>query len=288
MISAAKLRIGAWRVDPAAGQISRNGEVVRLEARSLRLLLDLAEHAGEVVSIDELLDRVWAGVIVTPDSVYQAVASLRRVLGDDPRQPLYIATAPRLGYRLVAPVSAWSDEAGAPPGVRAPSRRLAIGGLAAAGLAALLLVWIGPQALRQAGPRPAAAAGPVSVGVMPFLDLSAADEVVLADDVTEGLIDQLGKNPRLRTPGFRSSFLLRGKGKTPAQAAGALGVSYIVEGSVRLFGPRVRISARLIRPDTGFVIWVQTYDRPLLDVPQIQAAIARDVARTLLAGKAGA
>jgi TolB-like protein len=57
---------------------------------------------------------------------------------------------------------------------------------------------------------------------------------------------------------------------------------------VRLFGQRVRISARLIRPDTGFVIWVQTYDRPLLDVPIIQAAIAREVARTLLADKAGA
>src|SRR5207344_201959 len=60
--------------------------------------------------VDELLTQVWAGVVVTPDSVYQAVASLRRMLGDDARQPAYIATVPRLGYRLVAPVSVWADQ----------------------------------------------------------------------------------------------------------------------------------------------------------------------------------
>ena len=75
----------------------------------MRLLLCLAEHAGEVVSIDELLEQVWTGVIVTPDSVYQAVTSLRRMLGDDPKQPTYIATVPRLGYRMVASVSPWVD-----------------------------------------------------------------------------------------------------------------------------------------------------------------------------------
>ena len=76
----------------------------------MRLLLCLAEHAGEVVSIDDLLNQVWSGVIVTSDSVYQAVASLRRLLGDDPKQPTYIATVPRLGYRMVATVSPWEDQ----------------------------------------------------------------------------------------------------------------------------------------------------------------------------------
>src|SRR5262249_3545665 len=105
------LRIGAWRVDPMSGQISRDGETARLEARTMRLLLLLAERAGEVVSIDDLLDHVWSGVTVTPDSVYQAVASLRRQLGDNPRHPTYIETAPRLGYRMVAMVSPWTDQA---------------------------------------------------------------------------------------------------------------------------------------------------------------------------------
>ena len=83
--------------------------MVRVEARTMRLLLYLADRAGEVVSIDELLKEVWSGVIVTSDSVYQAVASLRRVLGDDPEQPTYIATVPRLGYRMVAPVTMATD-----------------------------------------------------------------------------------------------------------------------------------------------------------------------------------
>src|SRR3954469_10489968 len=102
--------MGAWRVDPAIGQISRGEETVRVEARTMRLLLCLAQRAGEVVSIEDLLNEVWSGVIVTPDSVYQGVTSLRRVLGDDPKRPTYIATVPRLGYRMIASVSVWADE----------------------------------------------------------------------------------------------------------------------------------------------------------------------------------
>jgi transcriptional activator of cad operon len=109
-LTAIPLKIGAWRVDPRTGQLSREGEMVRVEARTLRLLLYLAQRAGEVVSLEELLDQVWSGVVVTQDSVYQGVASLRRVLGDDPKQPTYIATVPRLGYRMVASVSPWVDE----------------------------------------------------------------------------------------------------------------------------------------------------------------------------------
>ena len=120
------LRVGAWCVNPASGEISRNGETARLEARTMRLLLCLAERPGDVVSIDDLLKQVWPGVIVSPDSVYQAVASLRRLLGDDPKQPTYVATVPRLGYRMVAAVSPWVDQSTAlPASVRAtPGGRL--------------------------------------------------------------------------------------------------------------------------------------------------------------------
>src|ERR1700679_1472341 len=93
------LRIGDWRVDPISSEISRAEQTVRLEFRAMRLLLFLAEHAGEIVAIDALLDQVWSGVTVTSDSVYQAVTSLRRILGDDARHPTYIETVPRRGYR---------------------------------------------------------------------------------------------------------------------------------------------------------------------------------------------
>src|SRR5882757_7233080 len=110
------LRIGAWCVNPTSGQIFREGETARVEARTMRLLICLAEHAGEVVSIDDLLNEAWSGVAVSQDSVYQAVASLRRLLGDNPRQPAYIETVPRLGYRMVAAVSAWPDQSTGPAG----------------------------------------------------------------------------------------------------------------------------------------------------------------------------
>src|SRR5438045_2557681 len=105
------LRIGAWCVNPISCEISRDGETARVEVRTMRLLQCLVEHGGEVVSIEQLLNEVWSGVIVSQDSVYQSVASLRRLLGDDPKQPVYIATVPRLGYRLVATVSPWTDRA---------------------------------------------------------------------------------------------------------------------------------------------------------------------------------
>src|SRR4029453_1416917 len=93
------LRIGDWFVNPLAGEIARGEERVRLEARTMRVLLCLAATPGGVFSIDAPLNQVWSGVVVTPDSVYQAVAALRRLLGDDAKQPAYIVPVPGLVSR---------------------------------------------------------------------------------------------------------------------------------------------------------------------------------------------
>ena len=89
------LTIGAWRVDPITNQIARAGETVKLEARTMRLLMYLAGRPGETIDTNELMDRLWPGTVVTQDSVYQAVASLRKILGDDAKNPAYIVTVPR-------------------------------------------------------------------------------------------------------------------------------------------------------------------------------------------------
>src|SRR5437899_332923 len=101
------LRIGAWCVNPTSGQISRDGETARVEERTMRLLLCLAEHAGNLVSIDDLLSHVWSDVTVSPDSGGGVAPPVAR--RDDPKPPTYIATVPRLGYRMVATVSPWAD-----------------------------------------------------------------------------------------------------------------------------------------------------------------------------------
>ena len=214
------LRIGAWRVNPAAGEISREGKTARLELRTMRLLLCLAEHAGEVVSIDDLLSQVWPDVIVSPDSVYQAVTMLRRLLGDDSKQPSYIATIPRMGYRMIAEVSPWPEPAVAGSGSRHESpdtgRRI---GYPAAVVGVLCVAIVLVLGYRWRDKTPGGRAGTAlaalpqrSVAVLPFLDLTEGmKEEEFADGMTEELIDKLSKVSGLRVPGATSSFYYKGK-----------------------------------------------------------------------------
>lgn len=304
-----KLRIGEWCVDPASSQISRNGETARVEVRTMRLLVCLAEHAGQVVSIDDLLNHAWSGVTVSPDSVYQAVASLRRLLSDDTKQPTYIETVPRLGYRMVAAVEPWRDQpnrtqpialpnsahtshqdAPTPPQNGAPpthSRRNGLFALAA--IAALFLALAVPLIFHAKtphnSPAPTAAAVPIPqkfIAVLPFLDLTQGmKEEEFADGMTEELIDKLSKIPGLRVPAPTSSFYFKGKQIPVADIAKSLGVTYIVDGSVRKSGAQLRVAARLVRADSGYVIWSETYDRSFTDRLMVQDDIAGEIAKTL-------
>ncbi|MGC1903350.1 MAG: winged helix-turn-helix domain-containing protein [Candidatus Acidiferrum sp.] len=300
-----KLQIGDWLVNPASGEITRNGETARLEARSMRLLVCLAEHAGEVVSIDELLNQAWAGVIVSSDSVYQAVTSLRRQLGDDAKQPTYIETVPRLGYRMVAKVRPWVEPAEstnlqvessrAPDrgrtgfSARTPSGGRIRAGLAVAGSVALCIALVAMSMLQgnvsgsNASASAAAASQPEkSIAVVPFLDLTEGMvEETFADGMTEELIDKLGKIPELMVPSATASFYYKNKKIPVAELARKLHVIYLLDGSVRKAGARVRVAARLIRADNGYVIWTETYDRPFDDILMVQDDIAGKVTAAL-------
>jgi transcriptional activator of cad operon len=302
------LRIGAWCVNRASGQISREGETARVEVRAMRLLVCLAEHAGEVVSIDELLNQAWPDVVVAPDSVYQAVTSLRRLLGDDPKQPTYIETVPRLGYRMVAKVSPWAEPSVAQPGLlaasgsehptvattTAPTRvpRFRAGlALAAAVCLGLLVAFLFRQSFENKTETAPAAIDPQpqkSIAVLPFLDLTEGmNQEPFADGMTEELIDKLSKIPSLRVTPPTSSFYYKGKQMTVAEIAKALGVGYVLDGSVRKSGTRLRVAARLIRVDSGYVVWSETYDRPLNDILMVQDEIAGKVAKALRASIEG-
>jgi len=270
------LRVGDWRVDPASSQISRGEEAIRLDVRTMRLLLCMAERPGEVVSIDDLLNHVWAGVTVAPDSVYQAVATLRRHLGDDSKRPAYIATVPRLGYRLVAAVSPWVDSK--TPTASAPrlkhGRKWAIGAAVACLALAAVLLWLRGNRENSHS----------SVAVLPFLDLTEAmNEEPFADGMTEELIDKLSKIRGLRVPSPTSSFYFKDKKLPVADIAKKLGVGYVLDGSVRKSGSRLRVAARLIRADNGFVMWSESYDRPFGDILKVQDDIAGEVTKALRA-----
>ncbi|MBS0377018.1 MAG: hypothetical protein JSS29_00920 [Proteobacteria bacterium] len=127
------------------------------------------------------------------------------------------------------------------------------------------------------------AAGPHTVGVVPFRDLTTQEmtEEYFADGMTEELINKLSRVPGLQVAGPTASFYFKGKQVPLAGIANSLGVAYLVDGSIRKSGPTIRVSVRLVRASDGFVIWTQTYDRPGEDRLAIQDQIATAVAGSL-------
>jgi TolB-like protein/DNA-binding winged helix-turn-helix (wHTH) protein/Tfp pilus assembly protein PilF len=270
----------------------------------MQVLLCLADHAGQVVSVDELLDAVWKDVVVTPDSVYQAVAGLRRALGDTTKQPAYIVNVLRRGYRLVATVAPWKEEdtrsslkeraAEAGPtsitDVPAPSHSrvwiwviVVLAAALASGYPIVRYLWPSRQAMT-AGQETSLATdtGEASVAVLPFVDMSDnKDQEYFVDGLTEVLIDRLAKVPGLHVPARVSSFYFKDKQATVPEIAKALGVAHLLEGTVRKAGNTLRISAQLVRADNGYQIWSETFDRPLSDAFKIQDEIAGAVVQVL-------
>jgi TolB-like protein/DNA-binding winged helix-turn-helix (wHTH) protein/Flp pilus assembly protein TadD len=322
------LRIGAWRADPALDEISKGGNTVKLEPRAMQLLLYLAERAGQVVSVEQLLDQVWAGVVVTPDSVYHAVAALRRVLGDDTHDPSYIANVPRRGYRLVAPVAAWADVPpmvieNSPSPAAEPVRSIADPGRStteparasapvaktsppwrrvAMAITVVFVAVLGYLAIDKSWrPTPVTAEHPAiaaatehppitvttaitekSIAVLPFVDMSEKrDQEYFADGMAEDIINLLANVPDLHVPARTSSFYFKGKSTKVPDIARELGVAHVLEGSVRRSGNQLRVTAQLVRADTGYNLWSQTYDRDLRDVFKVQDDIANSVVQAL-------
>ena len=271
--SQASLWVGGWRLDPSASTLSREGEAVQLDQRSLHLLLHLAKEPGKVATADELLDAVWPDVTVGQDSVYQAIAGLRRALGDDSRRPAYIGTVPRKGYRLIAPVRAEAPRVGSAPASRRKRTAMAAAFLAAAALLAFFLRF-GPTL--QARPE-------ISIAVLPFLDLTSESmsEEYLADGVTEELIGRLSAVPGFHVASPTTSFGFKDKGLQPDEIARRLDVAYILDGSLRKSDGKRRVAVRLVRGKDGFVLWTGSYDSSGQDLLALQDGIAGDVAAAL-------
>jgi TolB-like protein/DNA-binding winged helix-turn-helix (wHTH) protein/Flp pilus assembly protein TadD len=281
------LQIGEWIVHPALDCISRGTETQKLEPRAMRLLLCLAESAGAVVSVDRLLAEVWTDVVVGSASVYQAVSQLRKVLGDVDPNPTYIATVPRKGYRLVAPVQRSPSSAPTPivpvKRSKATPRRLwaVAGAVVALALAIAYLlgdkVWLSSHAAGEGE-----TSADKSIAVLPFADMSEKqDQEYFSDGLAEELIAQLANAPGLKVIARTSSFSFKGKSDDIPTIASKLNVANLLEGSVRRSGNHLRVSTQLIRADTGQRLWSETFDREFKDVFAIQDEIAAAVVTAL-------
>jgi TolB-like protein/DNA-binding winged helix-turn-helix (wHTH) protein len=286
-------QVGDWQVRPDSGEISRAGEWKKLDPRAMRLLMFLAERAGKVVGVTELLDGVWGNAIVTSHSVYEAIAALRQALGDSSDMPEYIVTLPRRGYRLIAPVVpprppsesiGPNDPMAVDPAPKTDVqaahnlRRMVkmVSGIAIALIAISTVAWFTRSGLLPLGRLDK------SIAVLPFVDLSEAkDQEYLADGLAEELLDVLANLPGLRVIGRTSSFQFRNKNNDVRSIGTQLGVSFVVEGSVRRAGSRVRVAAQLIRTSDGAHQWSGTFDRNINDTLQLESELAASLGRAL-------
>jgi TolB-like protein len=170
--------------------------------------------------------------------------------------------------------------AGARPAARNGSLLAAGAGIA---MALILAIFV----YGRFGSRVPAFAAPVaaqnSVAVLPFLDLTSEsmDQEYFADGITEELIDRLSKIPGLRVPPPTSAFYFKNKKTSVPDIAKALGVAYVLDGSLRQSAGTMRVAARLVRADSGFVVWSETYDRRSDDALKAQDDIAGEVAKAL-------
>jgi TolB-like protein/DNA-binding winged helix-turn-helix (wHTH) protein/tetratricopeptide (TPR) repeat protein len=294
------VQIGEWIVNPSRDAISKGTETQKLEPRTMRLLMCLANCAGEVVSVDRLLTEVWSGVVVGSASVYQAVSQLRKLLGDVDPNPTYIVNVPRKGYRLIAPVrkleAASESRAIAavaqtpaaetpvaetpiivplPPARKRKTSFIVTAVVLIALLATGALLW-----KRSTGGRPMGTAN--SIVVLPFIDMTEdKTDQSFCDGLTEELSNWLAQIPTLHVVARTSAFAFRGQNEDVRKIGRALDTSHVLEGSMRRSGDHMRITVQLADARSGYHLWSEDFDRPIVDAIKMQEDISRSVANTL-------
>jgi len=282
-------RIEDLTIDVGTAQVHRHGQLVPLPRLSFDLLLALVRSAPNLVTVDELMEMVWAGVVVNAETVSQRVKLLRVALDDDARRPRYLAVVRGRGYRIVAPVTAIdiadrtddSSPAAAPhtrSDRRSPWRWSVI---AAVALVAASTVFL----LRQNSPpeTPAPIPAPVrSVAVLPFDNLGQSpQDAALAFGVAETLLHRLSASKELTVIARQSSFSFSPRGTDVREIGRRLNARYLIEGSLQSTPTRLRITAQLIDTTTGGHVWSLQFDRKPEDIFVIQDEIAARVTEAL-------
>jgi TolB-like protein/DNA-binding winged helix-turn-helix (wHTH) protein/Tfp pilus assembly protein PilF len=290
----AAYRFGPYRLDEREQLLYRERQPVPLPPKAVQTLLVLLRRAGQLVPKEDLMREVWPDTFVEEGGLTRNISVLRKALGEDEGEAGYIETIPRRGYRFVAavqvggpppgrangvmPAALDADEATRPAvGMRsgnvARGRRaalLAVGALAAA--AAAVVLW--RSRTRDPG-------APTLLVVLPFDNLTGdASQEYVSEGLTEELTSRLGRmQPRhLRVIGRASALSCKAAHKSAAQMARELGVDYVLEGSVRRAGERLRVSAQLVQARDETQIWADTYERGLVDTLAMEDEVAQAVA----------
>jgi DNA-binding winged helix-turn-helix (wHTH) protein/TolB-like protein len=253
------------------------GRALELRPQAFDVLRVLAARAGQVVTKDELLAAVWPGVVVTEDSLVQAVGDIRRALGAAGHR--LVKTVPRRGYLLAGEADVAAPRA---PPVPSAGRSLSssaikwIGALAVAATVVLgFVAWWSPWHT----PNPAATRTP-SIAVLPF-KAPAPDGEALARDIAASLVSELARSPDLRVVSTQSSFSVAEKNPSLLEISRALRSRYLVDGTVRRERESLSLVVDLIDSHDGRVVWSSAHEVGRHGLADAQRALAARIAGSL-------
>jgi TolB-like protein/Flp pilus assembly protein TadD len=239
------LKFGVFEVDLEAGELRKSGMRQKLAAQPFGVLRVLLERPHQVVTREELQQRIWPkDTFVDYGLAFKkAVNRIREVLGDSAENPRFIETLSRRGYRFIAAVNDGVEERRTPPS--------------------------------QSTTRD-------SIVVLPFISISADSENdFFADGITEEIINALAQIKDLHVLARSSAFSFKGRHIDPRVVGEQLNVRTVLEGSVRRADNRLRITVQLVNAADGYHLWSQRYDREMKDVFEIQDEIARSIVERL-------
>src|SRR5579864_4661052 len=245
-------RFGPFELDGAEYRLLRDGVEVPLQLKAFETLCILVERAGRLLTKDDLLRQLWPGTIVEENNLNKNISMLRKALGECAAGQSYIETVPRVGYRFAAQVEQVSAA--------------------------------GPTLVMSHEPSPAPPAPPrrKSVAVLYFENLSGdCEDEYFRDGMTEDVITELEKIRELRLFPRSSVLAFRDKPAPLTQVGEQLCADFVMEGSIRRAGDRLRITARLAETASGHSVWAERYDRRMEDVFAIQDEIAQSIALAL-------
>ncbi|MEM8984105.1 MAG: winged helix-turn-helix domain-containing protein [Pseudomonadota bacterium] len=277
--------LGKWTVFPLEGRLKNGDEVQRIQPKSMDVLVVLAEAKEAVVSRETLLNEVWQGRAVSDEPLTRCIGEIRRALGDTSKSSQYIHTVPKRGYQLlqkVIPLDVEEDtrenhhdpsEAGGSVNWRAISA-IGIGLLTISTL--LGLAFLNREDVAAFSPPD------WSIVVLPFDDVSQdGAHGYMSDGVADEVTNLLSRVNGLRVTSRSSAVAVKRQGIDIPAIARKLNVAYVLEGSVRTSGDRIRISANLVDTRSDTRIWSEDFYRELKDVFAIQDEIARSVSDAL-------
>jgi TolB-like protein/DNA-binding winged helix-turn-helix (wHTH) protein len=310
---------GVFEVDVQARELRKKGSRVKLQQQPFELLMILLEHPGQVVSREDLRQRLWpADVYVDFDrGLNKAMVKLREALGDSSDSPIYVETLPKVGYRFIGPVNSPSAPPTRPPsgpataavsvpaeltnsemdssGSEAVPLRIAPDAMIAVsplgrkvhwrlgvGVAAGLVLILGIGAAWARRHRASISAPIRSIAVLPLDNLSGdPGQDYLAAGMTDELTTMLAKNSSLRVVSRTSVMQYQGAHRPLPEIARELGVDGILEGSVARTGDKVHMTIQLIQAPSDSHVWAESYDRNANDVVTLPSDAANTIAKKL-------